>query len=188
MDTYHGFDYTRDAFDKDEALKFVLAHYAFRDITDFGEDRQHVYISRASTLVDHLKQSYDLRQDYEDFKESIPIITVSSLMILLAGIIACGAIIYISIGANFSGYGLRDWLVLSVLMSVFIGLPLNRLAGSPSGCFEATEGRLQAIHNIELKISSQLTLAAQDNLADVYRSQLELEDQTQGDLSPINIH
>ena len=188
MDTYHGFDYTRDAFDKDEALKFVLAHYAFRDITDFGEDRQHVYISRASTLVDHLKQSYDLRQDFEDFKGSIPIITLSSLMILLAGIIACGAIIYISIGANFSGYGLRDWLVLSVLMSVFIGLPLNRLAGSPSGCFEATEGRLQAIHNIELKISSQLTLAAQDNLADVYRSQLELEDQTQGDLSPINIH
>ena len=188
MDTYHGFDYTRDAFDKDEALKFVLAHYAFRDITDFGEDRQHVYISRASTLVDHLKQSYDLRQDYEDFKESIPIITVSSLMILLAGIIGCVVILYFSIGANFSGYGLRDWLVLSVLMSLFIGLPINRLAGSPSGCFEATEGRLQAIHNIELKISSQLTLAAQDNLADVYRSQLELEDQTQGDLSPINIH
>ena len=188
MDTYHGFDYARDAFDRDEALKFVLAHYAFKDITDFGEDRQHVYISQASTLVDLLKQSYDLRQDYEDFKGSIPIITLSSLMILLAGIIACGAIIYISIGANFSGYGLRDWLVLSVLMSVFIGLPLNRLAGSPSGCFEATEGRLQAIHNIELKISSQLTLAAQDNLADVYRSQLELEDQTQGDLSPINIH
>ena len=188
MDTYHGFDYTRDAFDKDEALKFVLAHYAFRDITDFGEDRQHVYISRASTLVDHLKQSYDLRQDYEDFKESIPIITVSSLMILLAGIIGCVVILYFSIGANFSGYGLRDWLVLSVLMSLFIGLPINRLAGSPSGCFEATEGHLQAIHNIELKISSQLTLAAQDNLADVYRSQLELEDQTQGDLSPINIH
>ena len=154
MDTYHGFDYVRDVFDRDEALKFVLAHYAFKDITDFGEDRQHVYISRPSTLVDLLNQSYDLTQDYEDFKGSIPILTLSSLMILLAGIIGCVVILYFSIGANFSDYGLRDWLVLSVLIGVFIGLPINRLAGSPSGCFKATEGCLQAIHKKTRRNSS----------------------------------
>jgi len=188
MDTYHGFDYEREVFDRAEALKFVLAHYAFENITDFGEDRQHVYISRASTLVDYLKQSYDLRQDYEDFRDSIPVITVSSLIILLAGTIVCAALLYFTIGANFSDYGLWDWLVLTVLIGVYIGLPINRLAGSPSGCFKATEGRLLAIHNIEMKISSELTLAAQDNLGDVYRSQLELEDREQMNLRPINIH
>jgi len=107
---------------------------------------------------------------------------------VLAGIIGCAALIYFTIGANFSDYGIRDWLVLTVLIGVFIGLPINRLAGSPSGCFEETEGRLQAIHNIEMKISSELTLAAQDNLGDVYRSQLELDDREQMDLRPINVH
>jgi len=170
MDTYHGFDYNTDYFDKTKALEYVLNHYVFMDANDRPVDLQHSFITEASNVVDEIEQSYKLWREYERLRASTSKIIGLSLIIF-----AIGLVMVLSDFLSFSSNVGPANVILTAIMGICLIAPVTILACSLCMASRDTTTILTEIHDTEMKITIMLTFAAQQNTISMVEQRLDTQ-------------
>jgi len=171
METYHGFDYDINSFNKNEALAFMLNHYVFMDSKLRPEALQHLFITEANNIVTQMEKSYELRKRYEAFRATnTKIIWQAILAFTLMVICTVSSLSTISISSAPSKVFITTILVVGIIVPILILARQAQISATKS------KKLLIAIHNVEMKITTMMTFAAQKNTISMVEQRLSQDD------------
>ena len=168
MNSFHGFNYNVDHFDKTKALEFVLGHYVFMDAKDRPVDLQHLFITEASSVVDEIERVYNLRLKYERF-------AAFSRNLNRLCLVAFSAAILLAIfnGGPFRPHAGSAGFLISMITVICLVAPPLILAGRLHLAERKTLSLLTDIHDTEMAIATMLGYAAMKNTVCMVEDRLD---------------
>jgi len=168
MESYHGFDYHVDRFDKAKALEFVLGHYVFMDAKYRPVELQHQLITEASNVVEEIERVYNLRLEYERFAALTRKINYLCLLAFSAAILLA-----ISIGGLFGTNAGPEGILTTMMTVIGLVAPTVILAGRLHLAGRKTLSLLTDIHDTEMTIASMLGYAGLKNTICIVEDRLD---------------
>jgi len=168
MNSYHGFDYHVDHFDKAKALEFVLGHYVFMDAKDRPVDLQHQLITEASNVVGEIERVYNLRLEYERFGALTRKINCVCLFAFSAGILLA-----IFNGMTFGAHAGPSSILMTAITAICVVAPTVILAGRLHLAGRKTLSLLTDIHDTEMNIATMLGYAGLKNTICIVEDRLD---------------
>ena len=153
METYHGYPYTLDEFDRTDAFGFILNHFVFMDTDERPVSLQHDFITAANDVVDEMEKSHILRKAYYAHALSVTKITRLSLISALLG----AATIFFALNAT------QLSTFLAVVGCICLLIPVCIMTRSLGERQEVSLEMLSSIHSAELTIASIMSLAGLKN-------------------------